>query len=158
MRTLVLASDILESSLQPISTRPAHYWVRTSPRPYIQSPLDKPQPPAGQWPPHRQGLAVNWQGPALPMSMPKEVSPTTREGPMWPIQGAPLYSPGDQKGECCWDPQDISYIRPLLQDWETSSITLMPNQTSRQHHPDTKTRQTCHKKKEKKRKEKKNTG
>lgn len=35
-------------------------------------------------------------------------------------EGTPrIYSPGDQRGECCWAPQDISYIGPLLQHWET---------------------------------------
>ena len=35
------------------------------------------------------------------------------------------YSSGDQRGVCCWDPQDVSYVRLLLQDWKTQLTHLI---------------------------------
>lgn len=35
------------------------------------------------------------------------------------------YSSGDQRGLCCWDPQDVSYVRLLLQDCKTQLTHLM---------------------------------
>ena len=56
---------------------------------------------------------------APPTSVPVVVSSTTMEGPMQPSKGVTLeHISGDQRGVCCWAPQDVSYKSPVLQDWE----------------------------------------
>ena len=45
------------------------------------------------------------------------------------IGGTPrAYSSGDQRGVCCWDPQFVSHIRRLLQDWKTQLTYLIHKQ------------------------------
>ena len=78
-------------------------------------------PPTNSWQPSHKagpGSQLGW-GSALTTSPPTVSAPIQQQSPCNLHGGTPrAYSSGDQRGVCCGDPQDISYIRPL-QDQET---------------------------------------
>ena len=100
-------------------------------RPYSQSPLDKPRPPACQLPLHRQGRQLLGQGAALPMRMPRSQPRPNRRAPETHTGGTPEQGVLVSEGACCWAHREASTCHSSKTGKITSN-TLMPHQTIRQ--------------------------
>ena len=90
---------------------PAHR--QASPRPKARQTAvgSLPQPPAGFHPAHEAGFTARLGA-----------SPTIGEG-RHPHGGTPRTSNSGDQQECCWGPQDVSYMGPSLQDRECNRPT-----------------------------------
>ena len=71
---------------------------------------------AGKWQPVGPGTRPAYQG--AHSTQPWHIRRTHT------VHTLRAYGPGDQRGEFCQAPWDVSYIRPVLQDWETLTDLL----------------------------------